>query len=609
MRLPSLDSLITKTFFTFKRFPFALIAAIYGCVYCILFVNLRYDLEESHYYYTNIIMSCYIGMLLFIAIQIYIEQKKLRFIPGITLKLLAVALIICYYFTLPEKFMVISFTRFSLFTIALHLLIAFVPFTNKGGLNGFWQYNKIIFLRILISALYTIVLYLGLALALLAIEKLFKVNVSGKLYSDLWISLAGIFNTWFFLAGIPLNFSDLDLKKDYPKGLKIFTQYVLLPLVSIYLLILYAYMFKIIITAQWPVGWVSYLVIGFSAGGILSLLLIYPVRNDENNKWILIFSRFFYFALFPLIILLFLAVKRRINDYGITEQRYFILVLALWLLFIAVYFLVSKSKNIKLIPVSLFILTMAASFGPWGAFHISLASQENHLESLLNKYSMLHNKKITEAKDSIAFKDHKQISSIINYLVDVHGYKTLQPYFVQNLDSLFNNMQDNYDYTKVKEIHRLMKISYVAEYQTGPNENENTYTEFYPNSTNSVLAIKGYDYFIPNYNPNIYEASDTICNSYLLDNNWISVCYNSRNKNIVITAVKDSSLSFDVSSLLNLLQKKYGDNRSVPANEMILMSENTYLKAKVIFNSIHFENRENEKLHLGFNATIFVKEE
>src|ERR1019366_3951409 len=247
---------------------------------------------------------------------------------------------------------------------------------------------------------------------------------------------------------------------------------------SIYLLILYAYMFKIIITAQWPVGWVSYLVIGFSIGGILSLLLIYPVRNDENNKWILIFSRFFYFALFPLIILLFLAVKRRVNDYGITEQRYFILILALWLLFIAVYFLLSKSKNIKLIPVSLCILTVAASFGPWGAFNVSLASQENHLKSLLNKYSMLDKGKIVKAKDTIAFKDHKQISSIIDYLVSVHGYKTLQSYFVQNLDSLFNGKQDNYDYNKVDRIHSLMNLSRMYDYQTEINEEPNNYMGF-----------------------------------------------------------------------------------------------------------------------------------
>ena len=78
MRLPSLDSLAAKTIVTFKRFPFAITAAITGSIYCILWVNLRYNLEESHYYYSNIIMSCYLGMLLFIAIQIYIERKKVK---------------------------------------------------------------------------------------------------------------------------------------------------------------------------------------------------------------------------------------------------------------------------------------------------------------------------------------------------------------------------------------------------------------------------------------------------------------------------------------------------------------------------------------------------
>ena len=129
-------------------------------------------------------------------------------------------------------------------------------------------------------------------------------------------------------------------------------------------------------------GWVSYLVIGFSVGGILSLLLIYPVRNDENNKWILIFSRFFYFALFPLIILLFLAIKRRISDYGITEQRYFILSTCPLAFIYCCLFSFSKTKNIKHIPVSLCILTLAVSFGPWGAFHVSLTSQENRLECI-----------------------------------------------------------------------------------------------------------------------------------------------------------------------------------------------------------------------------------
>src|SRR6185312_15252406 len=394
MKFVSLDHLAEKTFSTFKRFPLAIVSAFIGSLFFIKAVHLSGKANTTHYYYWNIVMTSYLGMLLFISLKVLTEQKKLAKKTDFLLSLFAIALLIGYYFSLPVEFMTISFTRFCLFALILHLTIAFIPYLENEMINGFWQYNKIIFLRIVLSALYTIVLYLGLVLALLALEKLFNIDINSDTYFDLWIWLAGVFNTWFFLSGFPRKFNELDFYTDYPKGLKIFTQYILLPLVTIYMVILYAYMFKIIFAAQWPVGWVSYLVIGFSTGGILSLLLIYPIRNHENNKWILIFSRFFYFALFPLILLLFFAVKRRISDYGVTEQRYFILVLALWLLFISCYFLVSKAKNIKVIPISLCLLALASSFGPWGAFAVSLSSQKQQLEALLNKYSILANGKV-----------------------------------------------------------------------------------------------------------------------------------------------------------------------------------------------------------------------
>jgi hypothetical protein len=64
-----------------------------------------------------------------------------------------------------------------------------------------------------------------------------------------------------FLAGFPRDFSNPATISDYPQGLKIMTQYVLLPLVTLYLLILYAYLAKVIFTAHWPSGWVAYLVL------------------------------------------------------------------------------------------------------------------------------------------------------------------------------------------------------------------------------------------------------------------------------------------------------------------------------------------------------------
>lgn len=556
-------------------------------------------------------MSCYLGMLLFISISVYCERKNFDNRTRTVFRIVGIFLLATYYFSLPAQFMTISFTRFLLFTLTLHLLICFAPFIANGGIDGFWQYNKIIFLRILTAALYTVVLYLGLVLAVLAIDKLFNANIDSKIYLDLWILLSGIFNTWFFLTGFPSNFVEMELKKDYPKGLKIFTQYVLLPLVTVYLIILYAYTFKIIFNAQWPVGWVSYLVLGFSIGGILSLLLIYPIRNNENNKWILIFSRFFYFALFPLIILLFLAVKRRITDYGITEQRYFILVLALWLLFIAVYFLISKTKNIKVIPISLCLLALVSSFGPWGAFSVSLANQKHRLKSLLEKYSMLVDGKIVPAKDTIPFKDHKQISSIINYLVDVHGYKTLQPYFVQNLDSTLKKGKGkdySYGYAQVNKIHSMMNLTYIPDYQTEEEEITNGYINFYSDKSDTIVNIEGYNYFIPNFNIHDYSLGDTTCNSYFLEKNKILICFDFNKKLLSICNEneKDSAIIFDIGRLLNSLSRASNSYNSIPSEKMTMLSGNTRLKAKIVFDNIHFIKQKDIINQIGWNGNLFI---
>ena len=112
---------------------------------------------------------------------------------------------------------------------------------------------------------------------------------------------------------------------NYPKGLKNFTQYVLLPLISLYLVILICYEAKILVTLSLPVGWVSYLVLVFAIFGILSFLLVHPIATQTANLWMRTFNRWFYFLLIPLLGLLFWAILYRINLYGFTHERYYVL--------------------------------------------------------------------------------------------------------------------------------------------------------------------------------------------------------------------------------------------------------------------------------------------
>src|SRR5690606_27206240 len=101
------------------------------------------------------------------------------------------------------------------------------------------------FLRIITAVIFSGVLFAGLAGAIAALHALFGLDFRDEWYGRLFLWIAGIFNTIFFFAGIPEDAEALEREHDYPKVLKVFTQFVLVPLVTIYLLILLAYEAKI----------------------------------------------------------------------------------------------------------------------------------------------------------------------------------------------------------------------------------------------------------------------------------------------------------------------------------------------------------------------------
>src|SRR5690606_39197420 len=103
---------------------------------------------------------------------------------------------------------------------------------------------------------------------------------------QIFIMVIGLFNTWLFVSGININLRELDQLQLYPKKIKAFSCYVLLPLLLLYLLILYSYGFRIMLIWDWPRGIVSYMVLCISVLGILTFLLLYPYGFLQGNRWI-----------------------------------------------------------------------------------------------------------------------------------------------------------------------------------------------------------------------------------------------------------------------------------------------------------------------------------
>jgi len=598
MKLPSAQQVLRDFGGTFRRFPFVIVDATLGTLAAILLID--HEGPPSATFLFNVLFAAILGIPLLIATALVAEKKKWNRTISLGANLTCLLFLIAYAFTVPSDLSVapnIHMLRLLILSTALHLFVAIAPFSGPREINGFWQFNKTLFIRILTALLFTVVLYAGLALAMAALDHLFGMNIPGKRYPELWILLVGMFTTWFFLAGIPENLDGLDASTEYPRFVKVFVQYILFPLVLVYLVILYAYVGKILLSWNWPQGWVSKLILGFASTGLFSILLLYPIRNQVENVWIRSASSWFYIILIPLIVMLPFAVWRRISQYGVTEGRYLALVLALWLAIIAVYFIFSKTKNIKFIPASLCLFSFLVSFGPGGAFSVSESSQVRRLSELLAKNSILVDGKIQKTQSKIPFEDTKQISSILGYLHEIHGFGRIQPWFNDNLKNDSQSLPSEYKGPAV--VAKMMGIEYVMIWQFAGS---NTYV--LSADPDGVINTEGYNRLIQAQHINPARIRKDILT------HQVSYRVTSGLDTLIFTSLRDGiatdSLRIDLRQLVEGLLKDYGtaSTGNIPIEKMSITAANNAMKLKIYLRHIQVRRETDQTEFLFYDAEI-----
>jgi len=496
-KLPSLQNVLNAIQKTVFRFPLEVLTAVIGTVFAIILNEIEYN-NPNRAFYEKALMSSSLCLVLFLSVSLFFLSSDKKKILRFAASLLLGSLVVAFVFSFSEKITQTEFQQFFVLNIALHLLVSFAGFLpKKYNQEEFWEFNKQLFLRILTSGLYSVVLYGGLALAILAIEKLFKFDFYDNIYLYIFFTIFGIFNTIFFLNGIPeIDKEDIALELNYPKGLKNFTQYVLLPLISLYLVILICYEAKILVTLSLPVGWVSYLVLAFAITGILSFLLVHPIANENGNLWMRTFNRWFYFLLIPLLLLLFWAILYRINLYGFTHERYYVLLLSIWLAIVVAYFLINKHPKIKFIPISMCLSGLFSIVGPQSADSVSKYSQLWRFESYLQK---------SEGK-KLTFEQEQELSSIVYFLERNYGFEVLLPYANKKLDALYKRDKD----PGINQIMASLGYEYQSEY-TQRSEVRNSFSYYYyENKDNVVENIHGYDFIFTLFKNNGFECNNCI---------------------------------------------------------------------------------------------------
>ncbi len=605
----SLQQLLSGAMATFLRFPLVLLSAFAGTAAAIKRVGVPYEKLQEYVYLDKLMIVSALGLILFLVLELLAQRYKYK---RPVLWLAGIVFLGLYYWFLPPELNAKQGLRFFMLALALHLAATFAMYLNTRQENGFWQFSKSLFLRILTSALYTAVLFMGLSLAVLAVEKLFSVTIPAHFYERLWLLLVGVFNTWFFLAGVPADLDELEQNHTYPKGLKVFTQFVLLPLVTLYLIILYVYFGKIVLEWEWPQGWVSVLVLWFSIAGILSLLLIHPIRHEASNTWIRTYSRWFYRALFPLIILLALAIWRRVSEYGVTEERYFVMALVLWLFCTALYFLFSPKKNIKFIPVTLCLLAVLVAVGPFSAFQVSKHSQLNRLQQALKQNNLLVNGKIKPATERLPEKEVQNISSILHYLDNMHTFEEIKPWFAVDLDSVLAHRQDSlkaeriYDRNNTIAVMELMGLEYLPAGYAGNMLYFNRKYEQGP----EVWDVQGYDY-VMDYQlvvEDVRGAKPEIvtpqAGKYKLGTDSLTVKYKPVSDELSIAYLNDTLL---VALEPFTQQLRELDVHELPQEKLTLTVQGQRFSMKIAFQHLALARRQKTFKLATASAQLFVK--
>jgi hypothetical protein len=199
MRLPTIAFVVAAAHQAARRFPLVVGA---GCVAAYAALGLVHNSGDTAPY-IRLLTAATLGFPLLFALTILAERRARTAGTRFAMLAVGVLVLVLFWTAWPGWSDPVQAFRYAQLSAAFHLMVAFLPYARYAEPNGFWQHNRALFLRFLTAALYSGVLYLGLAVALLAVDKLLGVHVPGEGYARLWIVIAFVFNTWFFVGGVP----------------------------------------------------------------------------------------------------------------------------------------------------------------------------------------------------------------------------------------------------------------------------------------------------------------------------------------------------------------------------------------------------------------------
>ena len=507
------------------RFPLTFACVIAVAVLFVLAIH-----TDTDNIYMKWIMAGVVSAFGTLAIYLFAEYRLKKLLTSV-INTVFIGLIFQLFFSFSNNISDANATQFVILTVSFFLAMFFVGYISEKNSLRWWNNLQDTLFHLVISAFFAGVLMAGLSLAIVSLDKLFGLKIDDEVYAYLAVFCFVLFMPSYFLSQLSeKTASDESFSISYPVIFKILGLYILLPILAIYTLILYGYLFKIIASWELPNGWVSWLVSILGFVGFLTMVILHPLNLKGENKIIRFFSRFFPLIFFPLLVLMLVGIVRRFSDYGITINRLLVLILNIWFFGISIYLFISRSRQPKWILISFATIALLSAVGPWSVINLTEKSLKNELSQLLSDANWTN----SDASQIKTLDTAKQIrlSDVAYYLQRTYGIESIRP--------MFSSLGEN---ATVENMLNKLEI-------TDPQIVQNNYFTVNMPQASFDFDVNDYKkaiYLLKNYDKNELYKSDSVI--ITLENGNIKLVQNNIETKITLDPIIDKALPMKGNSL------------------------------------------------------------
>lgn len=479
-----------------RRFPLPSLCIVMLTIAVMPSFGLVDDIKESTYF--KILYCCITGFCWFLSAHIAAEThpNRARAIllgaaSGFTA--LTIAIFSNIFQPLSMAYLAVA--------IALSVLIApyFFQLTSNGVL---WTYNYRVATGKGFAFITALLLGGGISVGLFAISELFSIHINSNAWGNVWTLALCCLAPFCLLGEIPTDFSeDKTVDADgIPHATRFINTWVLIPIAFGYLAILYCYYIKLMLVGETPRGMLGSITIAFGVVGMFTWMATLPFVTTGNAAVQFFHKHFHHMLLLPAAVLIY-AIMLRIQPYGFTVERYFVLLTALWFFAYCIVHQLTPQKAYKLTIACFIVMVLGAGFSPLGADRVVGASQYNRLVEVFRKEGLLD----AQGTPIAATKpvDASSIRSILDELVATDfGKDRLKELFAHNtevINALNNDFNKNslfYNpsyYNATQAIEKQLKIAYSP--QADPRGNIRLNATL--NDSDAIISSEGYRYAVP----------------------------------------------------------------------------------------------------------------